>query len=193
MSVFINCNSKTLELFKGLVLADRERNMPEDSDFYVLYWDEEKNRISEYEYATTRFGGTEGNHATVDATEEVKAKAQKHLEDVYYKMLTDENTRKSKVVEVGREVEVLKGRKVPIGTVGTIFWAKEANYSGRHVTRIGIQTSDGATHWTYAHNVQVKDPVRYQLPNEDLIDIASKAAAARNWGRHLVPAGMLYA
>lgn len=56
----------------GRVLRTWERNGYDDSDFYATIWNDEKGRPEEVQYDTTRFGG--GGGATVDATDEVKAR-----------------------------------------------------------------------------------------------------------------------
>ena len=63
----------------------------------------------------------------------------------------------------GKTVEIVKGRKVPKGTVGTCFWVKRYNYS-KHSdqwgiyssTRIGIKTEEGQVYFTSIDNVVVK-------------------------------------
>lgn len=61
-----------------------------------------------------------------------------------------------------KTVKVVKGRKVPRGTIGTCFWVKRYNYSrykdawGIYSdTRIGIRTADGEVHFTSSKNVEV--------------------------------------
>lgn len=64
----------------------------------------------------------------------------------------------------GKTVEVVKGRKVPKGTIGKCFWVKRYDnsrygdpwgiYSN---TRIGIRTSNGEVHFTSFDNVVVKE------------------------------------
>lgn len=62
----------------------------------------------------------------------------------------------------GKTVEVIKGRKIPIGLIGTCFWVKRYNYS-RYAdpwgiysdTRIGIKTAEGKTYFTSLKNVKV--------------------------------------
>lgn len=51
-------------------------------------------------------------------------------------------------------VTVIKGRKVPVGTTGTVIWIG----SSYGQTRLGIRDADGTTHWTAASNVQVVTP-----------------------------------
>ena len=58
---------------------------------------------------------------------------------------------------LGATVKVVRGRKVPHGTVGEVFWAGEMIYGGRNATktvRLGLRTADGVEHWTAATNVE---------------------------------------
>lgn len=50
----------------------------------------------------------------------------------------------------GQRVTVTKGRKVPLGTTGEVFWVGEGRYGGY---RVGLKDSEGTTHWTAASNV----------------------------------------
>ena len=175
--------------FNGVVLEKREQNFYDDSDFYVVYWDEKDGKIKRYTYDTTRFQmpGT----AEVDATEEVKQKAEKHLVDVYVDMITKDEEERAKFVEVGKEVEVIKGRKVPIGTVGTVFWMRTDKYCGNTVTKIGIKGDKGEVYWTYFQNVRVRNPM-VLMSKEQIRELAEKTAKKRNWAMHLVPRRMAY-
>lgn len=47
-------------------------------------------------------------------------------------------------------VVVTKGRKAPIGFVGTLFWTKPTQWG----TRIGVKADDGTVQWTYLSNVR---------------------------------------
>lgn len=67
-------------ILKGCVLEDRERNGYDDSDFYVRYWDEASQSIKSMDYNSTRYGG--GGSATVDATPEVLAKADRYCHEM---------------------------------------------------------------------------------------------------------------
>lgn len=59
-----------------------------------------------------------------------------------------------------KPVKVVSGRKVPIGTIGVVFWVGMRNYSKygnwwRWEVRVGIRTDDGTTHFTAEKNVEV--------------------------------------
>jgi hypothetical protein len=52
----------------------------------------------------------------------------------------------------GQIVIVVRGRKIPQGTTGTIVWTGDDGYGK---TRVGIKTEDGETVFTAASNVEV--------------------------------------
>lgn len=61
-----------------------------------------------------------------------------------------------------KRVKVVKGRKVPKGTEGVVFWVKRYDNS-KHgdpwgiysVTKVGIKDDDGNVHFTAIGNVQI--------------------------------------
>ena len=62
----------------------------------------------------------------------------------------------------GKTVEVVKGRKVPKGTIGRCFWLKRYDYSHYgdpwgiySSTRIGIKVANGEVYFTSLDNVTV--------------------------------------
>ena len=106
-------------------------------------------------------------------------------------MITKDEEERAKFVEVGKEVEVIKGRKVPIGTVGTVFWMRTDKYCGNTVTKIGIKDDKGEVYWTYFQNVRVRNPT-VLISKEQIHELAEKTAKKRNWAMHLVPRRMAY-
>lgn len=55
----------------------------------------------------------------------------------------------------GQTVEVFKGRKVPKGTVGVVFWVAPEE-DGYGVIKVGFTTSAGDKHFTNIANVRAK-------------------------------------
>ena len=53
----------------------------------------------------------------------------------------------------GAEVKVVKGRKVPVGTEGVVFWLGESTYQ-RGEMRVGFKASTGEKHYTALSNVE---------------------------------------
>lgn len=55
----------------------------------------------------------------------------------------------------GQTVEVFKGRKVPKGTVGVVFWVAPQE-DGYGVIKVGFTTAEGEKHFTNISNVRAK-------------------------------------
>lgn len=137
MSVIIQTSdNKVEESFKGAVLCTREYNGYDDSDFYAVVWDESKNCLRSIEYATTR-AWTYNNHANVDATPEVIRKAQDWMVEWSIKALTNAYTIDSKKIQEGKQVKVISGKKVPIGTEGKLLRIEDH----RHYIKVCIDGS----------------------------------------------------
>lgn len=155
----------------GLVLGVEERNGYDDSDFYAIVWDPVKGCPDRIEYATTR-GWTYPNHASVDASPDVKAAYQRYLNIEAVKAQTLADEIEAKKPGIGKKVRVVRGRKVKIGTEGVIFWSQEQTFTprfkhgwrkGPDTVKIGIAITDERNDhgrlvnvvWTYAKNVEV--------------------------------------
>jgi hypothetical protein len=65
--------------------------------------------------------------------------------------------REAMTVRKGKTIKVVKGRKVPKGTVGECIWVGAgANYGyGEAPLRVGLKTATGEVHWTAYSNVAV--------------------------------------
>lgn len=163
--------------YEGKVLETRERNGYDDSDFYALVWDDDTNSVKSVDYATTR-GWTYLNSASVDATDDVKAKAAAYYSARALEALKDKAAADARKPAVGKSVKVVKGRKVPKGTEGVVFWVGPGKaysyYAAKYGTpdRVGFRTADGASFFTAASNLEVTDPEDW-LP--DLADLEARA------------------
>ena len=77
--------------------------------------------------------------------------------------------------DFGKEVVVVKGRKVPVGTKGIIVWFDyyERGYKNSGVDpyqciqKLGIKDSNGKMHYTYTKNVEWVD----ELDDKGILDI----------------------
>ncbi len=61
-------------------------------------------------------------------------------------------------VAKGKTIKVVRGRKVPQGTIGECIWfgaGKSYSYYDRGSERVGLKDSSGTVHWTAASNVEV--------------------------------------
>jgi len=111
------------ESYVGCVLATRERNGYDDSDFYAVVWDEEKQCCRDITYATTR-AWTYNNGAVVDATEEVKRKARRWQRKLIARAYLNRETFRASEPGVGKVVRIKRtvGKgSIPAGSVGEVL------------------------------------------------------------------------
>lgn len=99
---------------------------------------------------------------TVDTptAEEIRTEVVNNLVADVRKELTEDRT---KNLAKGTEVKVVKGRKVPIGTVGTVIWMGV----GKFGPRVGVKDAAGVTHWTQRVNVEPTGTVDEALVIEE--------------------------
>lgn len=141
----------------GVVLSLGEVNGYDDSDFYAVVWN--GTRPERVTYASTR-GWTYPNNAAIDATPEVLAafaqwqdeqrKAAQAARDAERKAAIEAEKRRP---ARGKAVEVVRGRKVPIGFSGLVFWEGTDNYGK---ARVGIKNAAGDVKFTAASNCEVR-------------------------------------
>ena len=157
MAVLAGIYGNAVPKYEGCVLSTYEHNGYEDSDWYAVVWDEETQCVTEVEYDTTRAAG--GGWAKIDATPEVLLKVYRYYKNIG-KSLFDKRTNQeqAKKVRKGDTVTVIRGRKVPKGTTGIVFWVgKKYNYYSHHdEDRVGIEV-DGERQFLPLEYVQVND------------------------------------
>lgn len=179
-----------ISMYEGCVISTRERNGYHDSDFYAIVWDEKNQTVQSVEYATTRFACS--TFADIDATTEALDKAQLDYEQRYLQSLKYQYDRVSKVPQKGKMVEVVKGRKVPIGTKGEVFWTGDTQWG----PRIGIRCDESKATWfIMAENVVVLEPEKY-IPTDEKIAQEAKVLAANtrryhNWHAYYAVPGYI--
>jgi hypothetical protein len=136
----------------GKVLEEGEINGRDDSDFYAVVWDDETGGTKRITYASTR-GWTYPNSCTVDATDEIRAKYNELMENARKINLARRLREEAMRPAIGKMVRVVKGRKVPVGETGSIFWFGADNYN-RGKMRVGIKIGEEKV-FTSADNVEV--------------------------------------
>lgn len=137
--------------FSGAVLQKYERNGYDDSDFYAIVWN--GSEIEHVEYATTR-GWTYPNGAKVDATPEVLAQVETYLLKIKRHSLWNCAEKELSKIEVGKSIEIVKGRKVAKGITGTIIRIMSNDYD-KDNRRIVFRDDAGNVYNTYEENVKV--------------------------------------
>lgn len=135
----------------GLCISDHEINRTDDSDWYMTVWSVEKNKPEFICFASTRGWSYPAYGSAPDATPEVLEKYNKYREQEREKALLREQEIERKTVRKYKEVVVVSGRKVPIGTQGRVFWIG----SNRWGVSVGIEEKNGKRHFTSEDNVEV--------------------------------------
>jgi hypothetical protein len=148
---------------EGLVLWTGEHNHYDDSDFFAVVWDEAAGVPREIEYATTR-GWTYANSATVDATPAVQEAYAEYRRERAEAQREAQAAAEAATPRVGTTVRVVRGRKIPVGTVAEVTWFGEgkvygygARYGLEPPMRVGLMI-DGERVYTAASNVEVIAP-----------------------------------
>lgn len=121
------------------------------------YWDTNRNgkrylaqrNVREYEGGTGTWKSPHYCSATPEQAAEYQACLKREAESESYR---DAQRIVDGEIVVGQTVKVYRGRKVPQGTVGVVFWvAEEANQFD--VWKIGIKTEDGTKHFLAINHV----------------------------------------
>lgn len=156
----------TYESHNGLCIADREMNGYDDSDFYMLVWNHEKGEPEEIMFATTRGWSYPSMASYVDATPEVLALHDAHVRKVQKEMSIARDKAQAAKVAFGKQVKVVRGRKVPQGTIAEVFWTGPDKFASRFnprpALRVGLRLLDGSKVFTSESNVEVINPELYR-------------------------------
>jgi hypothetical protein len=132
---------------------------------YAVVWCDKNDAPFEIQVRNSEFGG-ETSQWDVDGSGEVMVKytawrgdfliarekaaeIRKIADDKRSAEEAEANAKnRAHAVRKGGKVKVVKGRKVPKGTVGECFWEG----GGQYGPRIGLKEADGTTHWTATSN-----------------------------------------
>ena len=130
-------------LYEGCVLATRELNGYDDSDFVALCWSEAEQKVVRYTYATTRCW-TYLNGAKVDAPHELRVRLAEDAARTVARWAGPTEVEVRGEVVKGATVKVVGGRKY-IGREGKVFWVGEKTnpYNRRAEMRVGVEDAEG--------------------------------------------------
>jgi len=140
--------------YKGFVVDTFERNGYDDSDFYAVVWDVNTKAPKEVMYGTTR-GWSYPNGAAVDATPEVAEAYTQYKENLARQARIVARTARMAAPERGKVMKVVRGRKVPLNTIGRCFWVGVDRFGK---TRVGLDTGVDRV-FTAASNIEVQVPM----------------------------------
>lgn len=141
----------TYETHNGLCLYDYERNYYDDSDFMMVVWNLEKNEPEHKMFATTRGWSYPSYSSRPDATPEIQEKFAAWKEVKRIEELAAKAAKEAATPRKGKTIRVARGRKVPIGTVGVVFWVG----SNRFGEAVGFKDEAGTAMFTSLKNVEV--------------------------------------
>jgi len=89
---------------------------------------------------------------------------------------------------VGQTVKVYRGRKVPQGTIGVVFWiADEADHFG--TWKIGIKSADGTKHFLAINNVDFYFDGADELNEKRVAEAKAEAKARRAARKAFIASG----
>lgn len=145
--------------YEGLVLrtglSGGSFNDGYDYGIDALVWDPAKGAPRRVGYGSTM--GMSGT-AEVDATPEVLALYEAYEAREAEKLRISREIRDRKRIDIrGRKVRVVRGRKVPKGTEGEVFWSGPDRFN-RHGVRVGLKTETGEKLFIDGHNLEAVDP-----------------------------------
>ncbi len=126
--------------YKGRVLDWYEHNGYDDSDWYAICWNEEKQAIDEVLFNTTRCACD--GYAEIDATTEVLRKVYRYWKNIGRTMFDSRtNPEQAKKPHVGDTVRIVGGRKIKKGTECKVFWTGCCRnpYTGCREDRLGVE------------------------------------------------------
>jgi len=172
--------------YVGAVLDKYEENGLEDSDFHAAVWDDETQRVTTVCYASTR-SWTYHNHAEVDMTPDVEAKALAWYRAQHERFVLNSTRRDAATPQIGDRVRSLTKTGKNKGAEGVVEWIGQDQYSfaARHRNgqpvpkRYGIRV-DGEPERRYLSEDKV-EMLEPRPVDEDTIRGFSRTACPANW------------
>lgn len=161
------------QVWGGLVLSEREENRYNDSYFHVTVWDGEIGAAREIMYAATAWHSESGplGHESI---KRIIALTPAHIWDLYSKWqqrqyaaaqvsyLSGYQTRQ----DIGATVKLVRGRKVPKGTVGRVMTIRKECVHRAY--------SDWAT--KHRHMAMIDTGTGYPIVDLDNCDVIAPSA-----------------
>lgn len=139
---------KYKDAFAGRVLrvyqqVDRIMSDVWETGTYAEVWNDETQAVESFYVGGYSNGGSYYSKAEADAGEEIQAKAAAWKAAKEAKAAAERAEREAELeartFRSGKRVKVARGRKIPIGTEGVIFWMGVDNWGKQ---KLGIATSD---------------------------------------------------
>ena len=158
-------------LYKGAVIDKREHFWADGMlSEYAIVWDAAEHRVKEIEVGYYGIDGTNlaGMRAEIDVNEETARDFLKHLKVAAVYSFCRSVTCKKQKIEKGIQAEVIRGRKIPKGTILDVFWVGERpTYTGYGTELIaGGKDKEGKKVWIKADYLKNISPIKSPTPDE---------------------------
>lgn len=137
---------------------------------FAIVWDSESKSTKRISFGYYGIDGTNlaGGTAKIDATEETKREVRRSLKALAIIDFCKSTQEYKRSIRKGSKVEVIKGRKVPKGTILEVFWVGEKEtyrsqqYSWMHETELiaGCYDSDGNKVWIKTEYLNPIDSIK---------------------------------
>ncbi len=140
------------QTYTGVCLFPQQSSSIMDSyytDYGMIVYNMEKGSFDTIWYGSDRNDNMP--HATVDASPEMFAKWEALQTAQREARYAREELTRVMTPERGKRLEVIRGRKVPHGTIGDCFWIGNNGYG----VSVGIKDNAGKVYFTSIDNVQV--------------------------------------
>lgn len=157
----------------GLCLEDREENGHDDSDWYMMVWNEEKSCIEKVYFASTRGWTYPCYGSRPDATPEIRAKADEWLRQRVIENAIAADKAQAREIEPGKKVRVVRGRKIPIGSEFVVHHKIVDRYKTRrngpeHYYVAMLEHLSKPLVWTAESNLEVVNPEQFETSEAEV-------------------------
>lgn len=159
LEAFVGCVTETWEFNDYRIMSDMYTWAK-----YAKVWNDATHSLETVLVSVYKDDGTwtEGR-ASVDATPATLEKVERHKKQEEMKKNEKRIAQSFRLFEKGKIIKVYKGRKVPIGTIGKIFWIGTQRFGNSTSIKLGIalndQKNDDSTYknvvWVDAANCKV--------------------------------------
>ena len=159
------------ETFVGAVLKTYDHMWADGMlDVYAVVWNHETQKIEHIQTGYIAIEGSNlmGGSAKVDATRDTWREVIRYLKPSAYRAFADSVTKYKREIHVGTTARVVRGKKVPKGTVVKVFWigekptflAKRYEFVRETETICGCYDENGNKVWIKAEYLENIDPLK---------------------------------
>lgn len=164
--------------YVGAVLATYEVNMLNDSDFGAIVYDADSDSLKTVLYGSTAYW-TYHNGATVDASPEVEALAERALARWLINFFTVRAQREAREVTPGKRVKSLTTRGKAKDVYGSVVRVEQSQFN-RHA-KVAVIDADNKPGLFYVDVNRVEVIESEPIDPDEIRRTAERTATRRNW------------